>query len=142
MGSISGCGDLYRSQMSHRTVPHPRHGPTRAVSSGAHGNRLRNPDHAVEHLSGHGGFALLSRQNAGAQLRSDDRLVAPDRGLRETAPAVAGRLLPGHAALLSDDPNVAIALAPRPGVLRARHRRARGGMTMSGIGSGWWPAMA
>jgi hypothetical protein len=23
MGSISGCGDLYRSQMSHRTVPHP-----------------------------------------------------------------------------------------------------------------------
>src|SRR4051812_7535772 len=23
MGSISGCGDLYRSQLSHRTVPHP-----------------------------------------------------------------------------------------------------------------------
>ena len=23
MGSISGCGDLYRSRLSHRTVPHP-----------------------------------------------------------------------------------------------------------------------
>src|SRR4051812_14775806 len=41
----------------------------------------------------------------------------------ETAPAVAGHFLPGHAALLCDDPNVAIALALRLGVLRARHRR-------------------
>src|SRR3954447_11649656 len=24
MGSVSGCGDLYRSRLSHRTVPHPR----------------------------------------------------------------------------------------------------------------------
>jgi hypothetical protein len=23
MGSISGCGGIYRSQLSHRTVPHP-----------------------------------------------------------------------------------------------------------------------
>ena len=29
------------------------------VSSDASGNRLRNPDHAVEHLSGYGDFALL-----------------------------------------------------------------------------------
>src|SRR3954471_1192183 len=24
MGSVSGCGDLYRSLLSHRTVPHPK----------------------------------------------------------------------------------------------------------------------
>src|SRR3954453_8009807 len=92
-------------------------------SGNANGNRLRNPDHAVEHLGGYGGFTLLGGQGAGAQLRSDDRLVSADRGLRETAPAVAGRFLPSHAPLLCDDPNVAIALALRLGVLRARHRR-------------------
>src|SRR3954452_19159753 len=92
-------------------------------SGNANGNRRRNPDHAVEHLSGYGAFTLLGRQPAGAQLRSDDRLVSADRGFRETAPAVAGRFLPGHAALLCDDPNVAIALALRLGVLCARHRR-------------------
>ncbi len=32
MGSISGCGGIYRSRLSHRTVPHPmarRHEPPR-----------------------------------------------------------------------------------------------------------------
>jgi hypothetical protein len=32
---------------------------------------------------------LLARQDAGAQLWSDDRLVAPDRGFHETAPLQA-----------------------------------------------------
>src|SRR3954451_19571905 len=105
-------------RVSRQDWPRPAGG-----SGNANGNRLRNPDHAVEHLSGYGDFTLLGREPAGAQLRSDDRLVSADRGLRETAPAVAGRFLPGHAALLCDDPNVAIALALRLGVLRARHRR-------------------
>src|SRR5918997_6329321 len=97
-------------------------GPARALSGDADGKRLRNADHAVEHLGGHGGFALLGRQAAGSQPRSDDRLVAPDRGLREAAPAIAGYPLPSHAALLSDEPDVAVALALGVGVLRARHR--------------------
>src|ERR671916_28612 len=61
--------------------------------------------------------------DAGAQLRSDDRLVAPYCGLRETAPAVASRFLPRHAALLRNDPDVVIALALRLGAVRARHCR-------------------
>src|SRR3954449_10038121 len=93
------------------------------VSGGANGSGLGNPDHAVEHLSRNGGFTLLGRQDAGAQLRSDDRLVAPDRGFHEAAPAVARRFLPRHAALLCNDPDVVIALALRLSTLGARHRR-------------------
>src|SRR3954454_3620957 len=102
-------------------------GPARSmVSGGANGSRLRNPDHVVEHLSRDGGFTLLGRQDAGAQLWSDDRLVAPDRGLRETAPAVACRFLPRHAALLGNRPNVVIALALHLNALPARHCRGTG----------------
>src|SRR3954454_24507744 len=93
------------------------------VSGGAKGSRLRNPDHMVENLSRDGGFTLLSRQAAGPQLRSDNRLVAPDRGFHEAAPAVACRFLPRHAALLCNDPDVVIALALRLSAVRARHRR-------------------
>src|SRR3712207_7782182 len=32
MGLTSGCGGIYRSQLSHRTVPHPRPGKTVIVS--------------------------------------------------------------------------------------------------------------
>src|SRR3954451_10523893 len=80
----------------------------------------------VEHLSRDGGFTLLGWQDAGAQLWSDDRLVAPDRGLRETAPAVTRRFLPRHATLLRDDPDVVIALALCLSALPARHRRGTG----------------
>src|SRR3954454_15405715 len=93
------------------------------VSGGAKGSRLRNPDHMVENLSRDGGFTLLSRQAAGPQLRSDNRLVAPDRGFHEAAPAVACRFLPRHAALLGNDPDVVIALALCLSALPARHRR-------------------
>src|SRR5215212_7114060 len=96
------------------------------VSGGANGSGLCNLDHVVEHLSRDGGFTLLGRQDAGAQLWSDDRLVAPHRGLGETAPAVACRFLPRHAALLCNDPDVVIALAPRLSALRARHCRGTG----------------
>src|SRR4051794_18425125 len=96
------------------------------VSGGAKGSRLRNPDHMVEHLSRDGGFTLLSRQDAGPQLRSDNRLVAPDRGFHEAAPAVACRFLPRHAALLRNDPDVAIALVLCLSALPARHRRGTG----------------
>src|SRR3712207_3114239 len=94
-------------------------GPVRAASGDADGDRLGGPDHAVEHLDGDGGFALLGRQGAGAQLRTDEALVAPDRGLREAAAAITGRFLPGHAALLRDEPDVAVARAPRIDALRA-----------------------
>src|ERR687890_1802413 len=96
------------------------------VSRGPNGSGLRNPDHVVEHLSRDGGFTLLGRQDAGAQLWSDDRLVAPDRSLREIAPAVACRFLPRHAALLRNGPNVVIALALRLSALPAQHRRGTG----------------
>src|SRR3712207_102023 len=97
--------------------------PASAGSGGADGNRLGDPEHAVEHRDRDDGLALLGRQAAGAQLRSDAALVAPDRGFGVAAPAIAGRLLPGHAALLRDELDGAIALALRVGVLRARHRR-------------------
>src|SRR3954469_21427413 len=94
--------------------------PARSVvSGGANGSRLRNPDHVVVYLSRGGGLPLLGRQDAGTQLRSDDCLVAPDRGLRETAPAVACRLLPRHAAPLCNDPDMVIALALRRSALPA-----------------------
>src|SRR3954469_5679926 len=93
------------------------------VSGGANGSGLCNPDHVVEHLSRDGGFTLLGRQDAGAQLWSDDRLVAPDRGFRETAPAVACCFLPRHAALLCNRPDVVIALALCLSALPVRHRR-------------------
>src|SRR4051812_6120139 len=93
------------------------------VSGGANGSRLCNPDHVVEHLSRDGGFTLLGRQDAGAQLWSDDRLVAPDRGFRETAPAVACCFLPRHAAPLCSRPDVVIALALCLSALPVRHRR-------------------
>src|SRR4051812_20769756 len=93
------------------------------MSGSVNGQRLRNPAHAVEHLSGDDDFALLRWQTAGTQLRSDDRLVASDRGFRETAPAIACRLLPRHAAPLCDQADVAIALVLRLSALRARHRR-------------------
>ena len=84
-------------------------GPAQIISGDANGHWLRYPDHAVEHLGGHGDFTLLGRKDAGAQLRADNRLLSADRGLRETAPAVASRFLPSHAALLRDEPDVAIA---------------------------------
>src|SRR4051795_1062699 len=93
------------------------------VSGGTNGSGLCNPDHVVEHLSRDGGFTLLGRQDAGVQLWSDDRLVAPDRGFHETAPAIACRFLPRHTALLCNEPDVVIALALRRSALRARHRR-------------------
>src|SRR3954447_11214706 len=96
------------------------------MSGSTNGNRLGNPDHAVEHLSCNDGFTLLGWQDASAQLRSDDRFVAPYRGLRETAPAVACRFLPCHTALLCNDPDVVIALALCLSTLRARHRRGTG----------------
>src|SRR3954451_7827118 len=93
------------------------------VSGGANGSGLCNPDHVVENLSSDGGFTLLGRQDAGAQLWSDDRLVAPDRGFRETAPAVACRFLPRHAALVYNRPNLVIALSLSLSALPARHCR-------------------
>src|SRR3954453_20655669 len=93
------------------------------VSGCANGKGLCNPDHVVERLNGDSSLASLGRQDAGVQLRSDDRLVAPDRGLYETAPAVACCFLPRHAALLGNDPDVVIALALRLSALRTRHRR-------------------
>jgi len=51
MGSISGCGDLYRSQLSHRTVPHPTAAAERAGLPGIHPHTLR---HSC-------GFALADR---------------------------------------------------------------------------------
>jgi phosphoglycerate dehydrogenase-like enzyme len=51
MALTSGCGDLYRSQLSHRTVPHPTTsaGPTMASERPFHelGNVLMTP-----HVSG------------------------------------------------------------------------------------------
>jgi hypothetical protein len=115
-----------------------RYWPTRSeVSGDASGNRLRSPDHAVERLGGRGDSTLLGRQEAGAQLRADNRLVSADRGVRETAPAVAGCLLPGHAALRDDEPDVAIVLALRLVSSVLGTVDARGGMIMSGSGSGW-----
>src|SRR4051812_32450144 len=84
---------------------------THAALGGANGNRLRGPDHAIEHRDREGDFALLGGQAAGAQLRADDRFVAPDCRFRETTAAVACRLLSGHATLLGDEPDVAIAPA-------------------------------
>src|SRR3954468_19023369 len=39
MGSVSGCGDLYRSRLSHRTVPHPSKKPNREDQPGRTGPR-------------------------------------------------------------------------------------------------------
>jgi hypothetical protein len=41
----------------------------------AHGHRLRNPDHALEHLDRNGGFAVPGGHSAGAQHRTDDRFA-------------------------------------------------------------------
>src|SRR3954447_774783 len=93
---------------------------------GANGSRLGNPDHAVEHLSRDGGFTSLGWQDAGAQLRSDDRLVAPYRGFHEAAPAIACRFLPCHTAFLCNDLDVVIALALCLSTLPTRHCRRTG----------------
>src|SRR4051794_26716372 len=100
---------------------------THAASGGANGNRLRGPDHAIEHLDREGDLALLGGQAASPELRTDDRLVAPDGRLRERTSAVLRRFLPGHAALHCDNLNVAIALALRISLFRARHRRCTRG---------------
>src|SRR5215204_405526 len=87
-------------------------GPFRSASGDADGDRLGGADHAVEHPDSDGGLAPLGGQTACAGLRSDDRLEAPGRGLREAAAAVAGRPPPGHAAFPGYEPDAAIAPAP------------------------------
>src|SRR4051794_22443468 len=37
MGSVSGCSDLYRSRLSHRTVPHPNVSAPQNASQGRQG---------------------------------------------------------------------------------------------------------
>ena len=64
-------------------------GPARVASCNTDGDRLGDPDHAVEHPDRDGGFAPLGGQAAGTQPRTDHRLVAADRGLDQGAPVVA-----------------------------------------------------
>src|SRR3954451_18284127 len=57
MGSVSGCGDLYRSRLSHRTVPHPR--PVRDLD--------RHRDRAW--VIGHGHQPVAERRQARTAVR-------------------------------------------------------------------------
>ena len=94
----------------------------RPASGGPDRDRLGGPDHAVEHRDGDGDLALLARQRASAQPRADGCLVPADAGLRQAAPPVAGRPLPGHAPLVADEPDVTIPLARRRVAGGTRHR--------------------
>src|SRR3954452_11310592 len=76
MGSVSGCGDLYRSLLSHRTVPHPTYAPR---GSGVRGWTER-------YLATHDAAALADR---------------PRRGRPHSAPQLTPRCL---TAALARDP--------------------------------------
>jgi hypothetical protein len=84
---------------------------------------LGDPDHPIECFDGDGGFALLSGEGAGTQPGVDQRLVVTDRGLGEVASAIAGGLLPAHAAARSNESDMLAALARRVSSIRAQHRR-------------------
>jgi hypothetical protein len=62
-------------------------------------------------------------------------LGAADRDLHETAAAIPGSLLPGHAALLDDVLDMTIPNRGTPASFVVIVEDARGGMTMSGGGS-------
>ena len=125
-GRSSACPSMTRALQSGSVRPSAsKRRRSRATMPGERSVASTGESAAVEHLGGHGDFALLGMQQAGAQLRSNDRLVSADRRLRETAPAVTGRSLPGQAALLGDELDVAIALPWRLGTLHAWHRRGR-----------------
>ena len=91
-------------------------------SGAAQGEGLGDPDHSIERRDGDGRLAMLRHEYAGTKPGADQLLVSADRGLDEVAPAVAGRLLPRHAALLGDEPDVAVARVQIVGAIGARHR--------------------
>src|SRR4051812_46898076 len=76
----------------------------------ADGDRLCDSGHPIERLNGDCDFSLLSCERAGTQARTDDALVAADRGLDETTTAVAGCLLSSHPTLLRNGADMAVAL--------------------------------
>src|ERR687893_204161 len=85
----------------------------RCLSGGALRHRHTEPGHPVEHRAGDPGFGLLAGQSPSPKAPTDDGLVAEHGGFPERAPAVADRLLPAHAALVPDHPDVPVALAGR-----------------------------
>ncbi len=87
----------------------------------AHGDGLGGPDRVVEHGDGKCRLSLLAGQGAGAKLRADQVLGAADGSLDEGAPAVSGRPLLRHRALLGNQPDVAIPRRLGSRVIGARH---------------------
>jgi hypothetical protein len=97
--------------------------PVPRSSGPSDGDRFGNPDHTVQHCDGHGRFALLAGQCAGAERGADQSFVPADCGLDETTAAVSGRSLPTHAALFQDEPDMTVTRTLRVWIVRARHRR-------------------
>jgi hypothetical protein len=94
----------------------------------ANGSRLCNPDHGLSTSAAMAVSPVLARQDAGAQLWSDDRLVAPDRGFHETAPLQAsfvGRPIMDPIAGLRD-------AVTTSGIVLERHARDRNGSAATG----------
>jgi hypothetical protein len=71
MALTSGCGDLYRSQLSHRTVPHPNLSPV--VRTGLLAMSAATMDRALRHV----------RDQAGGRTR---RRTTPSTAVRRSVP--------------------------------------------------------
>jgi hypothetical protein len=58
----------------HGLIHQPSAPKVSGQSGPTHRDGLGGPDHAVERCDGEGGFALLTRQGAGVELRTDLRI--------------------------------------------------------------------
>jgi len=79
------------------------------ASDGGDGNWLGDPDHSVEGANGDGDLTFLTGGRSCPEFRADDVFVATDRGLHDAASAITIGLLPGHASLLGNIPDMTIA---------------------------------
>lgn len=87
-----------------------RNSPYSVIASGG-GSRdwLGGPDHLVEGANGDGNLAVLIGGGSCPRLRTDNIFIATNPRLHDAAPAITIGLLPDHAPLLSNFPNMALA---------------------------------
>jgi len=85
---------------------------------GPHRDRLGRPNHTVQRLDADRDLSSLSIVIAGAQAVSNDRFVPAERRLDQRSTAIAGRFLPGHAAMFVEYLDMPVALSQTAGILR------------------------
>src|SRR4051812_32547588 len=79
MGSVSGCGDLYRSRLSHRTVPHPTSQPQPVGSLQQCAHAI--PDSLLEMVAANGVVVADRGAAKAVAVRADAAILAVLRQL-------------------------------------------------------------